>query len=101
MSWLALAVLAAGTYAIRASGLFAGSRRLPPRVTAVMALVPAALLAALAAVQTVGGGGGVVLDARLAGVAAAAVALALRAPFTAVVAIAMVVAAGLRAIGWR
>jgi branched-subunit amino acid transport protein len=96
VSWLAILVLAVGTYALKATGFVAGARELPPRATAVMALLPAALLAALAAVQTFGVPGGLAVDARAAGVAAAAIAIALRAPFVVVVAVAMVVAGGLR-----
>ena len=48
-------------------------------------LLPVALLAALAAVQTFATGDTLVLDARVAGVAVAAVALLLRAPFLVVV----------------
>jgi hypothetical protein len=57
------------------------------------------LLAALVAVQTLGSGQELVVDARLAGVAAAAVTLVLRAPFLVVVMVAGVVAAGLRYAG--
>lgn len=68
-----------------------------PRMTAVTAMLPVALLAALVAVQTlVGPGGGLVVDARLAAVGVATVALLLRAPFVVVVALAAVVAALLR-----
>jgi hypothetical protein len=49
--------------------------------------------------QTVGDGRAVVVDARLAGVAAAGVALALRAPLLAVLAVAAGVAAAARALG--
>ena len=99
MTWAAIAVLALGTYALKASGLFAGARDLPPRAAAVLALLPAALLAGLAAVQSVQSADGLVVDARLAGVAAAGVAIYLRAPFVVIVAVAMIVAAGLRAVG--
>lgn len=70
-----------------------------PRVARVSALVTVALLAALVGVQTVTSGGWLVLDARLAAVAVAAVALALRAPFVVVVLLAAAVATGLRALG--
>lgn len=69
-----------------------------PRVARIAALVTAALLAALVAVQTCTRGQALVLDARLAALAAAAVALALRAPFLVVVVLAAAVAAGLRAL---
>jgi hypothetical protein len=58
-----------------------------------------ALLAALVAVQTFDGGGRVVLDARAAGLAAAVLALVLRAPFLLVIVIAAATAAALRALG--
>jgi hypothetical protein len=70
-----------------------------PRVARTAALVTVALLAALVAVQTFTTAGRLVLDARLAAIAVAAVALALRAPFVVVVLLAAVVAAGLRALG--
>jgi branched-subunit amino acid transport protein len=70
-----------------------------PRVRRIAALLPVALLAALVAVQTFGSGHALVVDARLPGVAAAAIALVLRAPFLVVVVVAGVVAAGLRYTG--
>jgi branched-subunit amino acid transport protein len=70
-----------------------------PRVRRIAALLPVALLAALVAVQTFGAGQALVVDARLPGVAAAAIALVLRAPFLVVVVVAGVVAAGLRYVG--
>ncbi len=63
------------------------------------ALLPVALLAALLAVQTAWGPHGYLLDARLAGLAAAVVALLLRAPFLVVVLAAAATAAVLRALG--
>ena len=63
-----------------------------------LTLLPVALLAALAAVQTFATGDHLVLDARVAGVAAAVVALLLRAPFIVVVAVAAATAALLRLI---
>ena len=70
-----------------------------PRVARVAGLVTVALLAALVAVQTATTGSALVLDARLAALAVAAVALALRAPFVLVVVLAAVTAAGLRLLG--
>lgn len=69
------------------------------RVARTAALVTASLLAALVAVQTVGDGQGITLDARLPALGVAAVALALRAPFLVVVILAAATAAGLRALG--
>lgn len=100
MSWAALAALAAGTYLLKAVGpLMAAERRLAPRVAAATALLPPALLAALVAVQTVAAGRALVVDARAGGLAAAAVAVWLRAPFAVVVLAGMLAAAGLRALG--
>jgi hypothetical protein len=64
----------------------------------ISTLLPVSLLAALVAVQSVVADGRLVVDARLAGLAAAAVALLLRAPFIVVVLVGAVVAAGLRAL---
>jgi len=100
VTWGALLVLAAGTYACKAVGpLLLGDRPLPPAAAGVLTLLPAALLAALVATQTVGDGRALVLDARLAGVAAAGLAVWLRAPFIVVVAVGTAVAALLRLAG--
>ena len=68
-------------------------------IRSVAALLPSAMLSALVAVQTFGSGQSLVIDARLAGVAVAVVALVLRAPFLAVVLAAAITAALLRATG--
>jgi branched-subunit amino acid transport protein len=73
-----------------------GGRELPPRLVGVVALLAPTLLAALVVTQTLTDGRTLTLDARAAGVAAGAVAVALRAPVLAVVAVAAVVAALLR-----
>ncbi len=93
--WLAIAVATLACYAFKVAGLSLPERLLDrPRVRRVVALLPVALLAALTAIQTVADGTRLVVDARLAGVAAGAVALLLRAPFLVVV----VVAAGTAAL---
>jgi len=56
-----------------------------PLVARVADLIPVALLAALVAVQVVGGDQELVLDARLAALAVAVVLLVVRAPFLVVV----------------
>jgi hypothetical protein len=63
-------------------------------------LLTVALLAALIAVQTLGSGSALVLDARVPAVLAAIVLFALRAPFVVVVAAAAGIAALLRFLGW-
>ena len=100
-TWAALLAMCAACYALKLAGVSVPERVLDsPRVRAVALLLPVALLAGLTAVQTFADGqGGLVVDARAAGVAAAAVALLLRAPFLVVVIVAAAVAAGLRAAG--
>lgn len=97
----ALTVLAIGTFAMKAVGpVLAAGRELPPRAARLTTLLPAALLAALVATQTVGGPDGLTIDARIVGVGAAGLAVALRAPFGVVVLVGAAVTAGIRLIGW-
>ncbi len=70
-----------------------------PRVVRFTTLLTVALLSALLAVQAFATGHEVVLDARAAALAVAAVALWLRAPFLVVVILAGATAALLRALG--
>ena len=102
MTWMTVAALAVGTLAIRAAGLWFGAR--PggpgnPRVSRAIDLVPAAMLAALVAVQTFGGAGGLTLDARAAGVAVAGAVVAARLPLFAAIVAAAVATALFRAVG--
>ncbi|MFD7701275.1 AzlD domain-containing protein [Streptomyces caelestis] len=98
--WIAIGVAAFGCYAVKLVGLLVPAGVLErPLVRRLAALLPVALLAALTAQQTFSDGRALVLDARAAGVAAAAVALVLRAPFLLVVGAAVVVTAGVRALG--
>lgn len=98
-TWLAIVVTALGCYAVKLAGLLVPASAVErPLVKKLAALLPVALLAALTAQQTFADGHTLVLDARAAGVAAAAVALLLRAPFLVVVAVAVVAAAGVRAL---
>ncbi|QXC59712.1 AzlD domain-containing protein [Aquihabitans sp. G128] len=100
MSWLAIFVLAAGAYALKALGvLVLGGRELPAPVARCVALLPAALLPALVAVQTLTTDDRWVLDARAAGVGAAIVAAWRRAPFPVVILLGAAVTAGVRALG--
>ena len=100
MSWGWIVVCAVGLWLQKALGAFVPQRLVTaPRLRATLVLLPIALFAALTVTQTVGGPGGVQLDARVAGVAAAAAALALRAPFLVVIAVAAAVTAGVRALG--
>ncbi|MFC8518024.1 AzlD domain-containing protein [Streptomyces sp. NPDC057257] len=99
-TWIAIGATALGCYAVKLAGLLVPAGALErPLVRRLAALLPVALLAALTAQQTFAEGRALVVDARLAGVAAAAVVLVLRAPFLLVVAAAVVVTAGVRAMG--
>ncbi|MFI1416357.1 AzlD domain-containing protein [Streptomyces sp. NPDC020707] len=97
--WVAIGATAVGCYAVKLIGLLIPAGVLErPLVQRLAALVPVALLAALTAQQTFADGRLLVLDARAAGLAAAGVALLLRAPFLVVVAAAVLVTAGVRAM---
>nr|WP_107907432.1 AzlD domain-containing protein [Streptomyces chartreusis] len=99
-TWIAIGATVVGCYAVKLIGLLVPTGALEkPLVRRLAALLPVALLAALTAQQTFGDRQALVLDARAAGVAAAAVALVLRAPFLLVVGAAVVVTAGVRALG--
>jgi branched-subunit amino acid transport protein len=79
-TWIAVLVLGASCYALRALGPLAiAGRTLPATIERSLELLLPALLAALVAVQAFGGPrGGVRLDPRLAGIAAALVVLRIR-----------------------
>lgn len=99
MSPVWLVLTAVGLYVQKAVGVAIPATVLERAwIQRVLALLPVALLAALTAVQTVSSPEGPVVDARLAGVSAAGVALALRAPFLVVIVVAAATAAGLRSI---
>ena len=97
---LALVVISAVlTMTIKAAGpLVLGSHPLPAPAQRMMTLLAPALLTALVLTNTFASGRHLVLDARAAGVAAAAVCIALRAPILLTVVAAAVVTAGLRAV---
>jgi branched-subunit amino acid transport protein len=101
--WMWVAIVAAGVlaWATKFAGHVVPESWLEnPRVHRIAAFVTVALLAALFAVQGFTSGKEVVLDARVAAVAVAAVLLWRRAPFIVVVFAAAAVAAGLRLLGW-
>jgi Branched-chain amino acid transport protein (AzlD) len=97
--WIVLALVGAATVALKAAGpVLLGGRQLPARVRVLVGLLAPALLAALVVTNTVASGRHLVVDARLAGVAAAAVSLRLRAPILVAVAVAAAVTAAIRAL---
>jgi branched-subunit amino acid transport protein len=98
-AWAIVGLVGAGTVALKAVGpVLLGGRTLPPRLAGPIELLAPAVLAALVVTQLVGGDREIVLDERLAGIAAAGVALLLRAPLLAVVVAAAVVTALIRAL---
>lgn len=101
--WMWVAIVAAGVlaWATKAAGHVVPEAWLEnPRVHRIAAFITVALLSALFGVQAFTSGSAIVIDARLAGVAVAAVLLWRRASFIVVVFAAALVAAGLRLLGW-
>jgi len=98
--WITIAGLAVATVAIKAAGpVLLGGRQLSARATTVIGLLPAALLAALVVTETFGqADGGIALDARAAGLAAAGVAVLARQSLVVVLIAAAVAAAAVRAL---
>jgi branched-subunit amino acid transport protein len=98
-AWVAVVVVGAATIAIKGAGpVLLGGRQLPPRLLGVVELLAPTLLAALIVTNAFASGRHLVLDARAAGLAAAALALVARLPLLAVIAIAAAVAAAVRAL---
>ncbi|CAN5159845.1 hypothetical protein BH24ACT10_BH24ACT10_19380 [soil metagenome] len=99
MIWAAVLVASAGCFALKLTGWSVPARWLAgQRLQRAAVLLPVALLAALVVVQAFAGERALVLDARAAGLAVAALLLVLRAPFLLVVVAAAVTAAVLRAV---
>jgi hypothetical protein len=97
--WIVVIVTGVGTLALKAAGpVILGGRPLPGRLSGVVTLVGPALLAALVAIGTFAEGQRLVVDARVLGVATAAVAIRFRAPVLVVVILAAAVTAGARAL---
>lgn len=102
MSWLVVLSIGIGSYVLRTAGLtLIAERESPEWALALLRLVPIAILPALIAVQTLGGSANpFLIDARLPGVAAAVVAVLLRASFLVAVTVAVAVTASVRLLGW-
>ncbi len=87
--WIVVAAAGAATFCLKAVGpvLLGGrGRSLPPRVSSVITLLAPTVLAALVATQVFGGERELVIDARLVGIGAAALAIVARLPILFVVA---------------
>lgn len=97
MIWAAIILTGIGCYLLKLGGLSVPAAVLErPVVERIADRMPVALLSALIGVQVFASGSHLVLDARLAGLAAAAVALLLKAPFLVVVLVAALTAALIR-----
>jgi uncharacterized membrane protein len=97
--WTAVALVGAGTIMLKAAGpVVLGGRTVPDTVARVLDALAPAVLAALVVTQLVGGDRAIVLDERIGGIAAAGVAIALRAPILVTVSVAAVVTAVLRLV---
>ena len=95
--WIVVAVVGVATIAFKAAGPFViGRRELPPRARSLVELLAPVMLIALVVTQTFGGDQEIEIDARVAGVGAAVVALAFRAHIIVAMAIAALVTALLR-----
>jgi branched-subunit amino acid transport protein len=87
--WAAVIAGSLGCYLLKLAGLSVPAAWVEqPWVARIVDFVPAALLAALVAVQAMTSGNEIVVDGRLVGLAVAALALALRAPFIVVLVLA-------------
>jgi hypothetical protein len=98
-AWIVVTLVGAGTIAIKSAGpVLLGGRPLPARLGGVIELLAPALLGALVAVQTFQDGQRLVIDERVLGLAAAAVAIRLKAPLLIVVVVAAATTALARAV---
>jgi hypothetical protein len=100
--WIWLLIACALAYAWKLMGYFVPARlHKDPRMSRVAGTMTIGLLASLTVVNTVASGQSLAADARLGALAAAAIALALRAPFLLVVVLGAGTAAVLRMLGWN
>lgn len=99
--WQIIIVASIAVLAIKLVGYLVPERVLQtPTAARTANLMTVALLSALIVVQTIGAGQGILIDARLPAIVAAAGLFALRVPFILVIVAAAGVAAVLRALGW-
>ncbi len=95
--WLSVIVVGAATAAFKAAGpVLLGRRELPAWLAGPVTLLAPAVLAGLVVTQSVDGDRELVADARLVGLGAGAIALALRAPLLVVIVVAAAAAALVR-----
>jgi branched-subunit amino acid transport protein len=85
-AWASVLAVGAGTVVLKGVGpVIVGGRRVPPRLLGVLSMLAPALLAALVVAEGFASGRSLVIDARVAGLAAGGLAVALRAPIWLVV----------------
>jgi hypothetical protein len=100
--WIWLLIACALAYAWKLMGYFVPARLLEnPRMSRVAGTMTIGLLASLTVVNAVASGQSLAADARIGALAAAAIALAVRAPFLLVVVVGAGTAAVLRMLGWN
>ena len=98
-AWTVVIAVGALTMVFKAAGpVFLGDRQLPGRAQSVVDLVAPVMLTALVVTQTLGGDEKIVVDARIPGVAAAAVAIWRGAPIFVAMLIAALVTALVRVV---
>lgn len=98
-TWALIAILAAGTITIKATGpVLTGGRVPPPALTRVIAMLTPALVTSLVITATLTTGQTLSIDARLAGVSAGTTALILKAPLILALVLAVATTAALRAL---
>ena len=97
--WQIVLLASAAVLALKLSGYLVPREFVErPAPSRVVNLLTVALLAALVAVQTLGGGSGIVVDARVPALGVAALLFALRVPFIVVIVAAAATAALLRLV---
>lgn len=85
-AWVTVLAVGAGTVVLKSVGpVGVANKELHPRAAELLSMVGPAILAALVVAETFAHGRSLVVDARLAGVAAGAAAIALRAPLWVVI----------------
>ena len=98
-AWACVIAVGVGTFALKAVGpVGVSGRKLPAHVLELLDMVAPAILAALVVTETFATGRALVLDARLAGVAAGLVAILFRAPIWLVVLVGAVATAVARLV---
>lgn len=98
-AWITVLAVGAGTVLLKAVGpVGVANKELHPRVAELLSMVAPAILAALVVTEAFAHGRHLVVDARIAGVAAGAAAALLRAPLWVVVLVGALATAGVRLV---